>query len=95
MLDIHYKRIAIIILKLFIFTLYCYMTIGNTAKAFEAVAPDDFEDDDTYSQASVIELDFDTTQRHNFHDAGDQDWAKFYGMAGERYMIETVNLESN
>ncbi len=30
--------------------------------------------------------------RHNFHGTGDEDWVKFYGIAGEIYTIEAINL---
>jgi carboxypeptidase family protein len=58
-------------------------------------APDTYEDDDTFSQANVIVLNNDTAQNHNFDKEGDEDWVKFYGVAGETYEIKTDNLESN
>jgi streptogramin lyase len=57
--------------------------------------PDDiYEDDDSFDTARVIVLNGDPEQ-HNFHDAGDQDWVKFYGIGGEEYTIQTVNTGEN
>jgi hypothetical protein len=57
--------------------------------------PDDiYEDDDSFDTARVIVLN-DDPEGHNFHDAGDQDWVKFYAIAGEGYTIEATNLEEN
>jgi Zn-dependent metalloprotease len=52
---------------------------------------DAYEDDDTPAQASTIGS---TQADHNFHDAGDNDWAKFSATAGTSYVIETLNLGS-
>jgi hypothetical protein len=54
--------------------------------AFPAYALDEYEPDDTHSQASEIVLDH-WWQRHDFHDAGDEDWAWFEGYAGKEYDI--------
>jgi hypothetical protein len=56
--------------------------------------PDKFENDDTYPSASVINIGDPQAQRHNFHDQGDQDWVKFYAVAGETYEIKVENLQS-
>jgi hypothetical protein len=53
---------------------------------------DVYEEDDTYTQAGIIVLDNKTPQHHNFHDAGDFDWVKFYGTANEIYSIEATDL---
>ena len=55
-----------------------------------ASSPDAFEDDDIYLRAKVIFLDKEM-QRHNFHDAGDQDWVKFYGSKDTWYYIKTMS----
>jgi len=57
--------------------------------------PDIYETDDTFSQANVVILNHDTAQHHNFHDAGDADWVKFYGLVGQTYRIKASNLGSN
>jgi hypothetical protein len=57
--------------------------------------PDRFENDDSYLSASVINIGDPQAQRHNFHDQGDQDWVKFYAVAGETYEIKVENLQSN
>jgi uncharacterized protein YjiK len=51
---------------------------------------DMYEEDDTFIEANVIDLNGDP-QSHNFHDAGDKDWVKFYGIAEEIYEIEVTN----
>ena len=53
---------------------------------------DAFEDDDTFDSANVIVLNDTDAQQHTFHDPGDPDWVKFYGLAGETYEIKTENL---
>ena len=54
-------------------------------------AGDAFEPDDTPATAASIPTDG-TRQSHDFHVAGDQDWARFVAEAGYRYVIETVDL---
>jgi streptogramin lyase len=56
---------------------------------------DNYEEDDTYQQATVIVINDESAQQHNFHDNGDQDWVKFYGVAGQTYTIEVNNTEAN
>ena len=48
-------------------------------------------EDDTLDTANVIILN-QTPQQHYFHDAGDVDWVKFYGIADKRYEIGTSAL---
>lgn len=55
------------------------------------VAPDSFEPDDIFTQASPI-TPGGSLQTHNFHDAGDQDWVRFTATASHGYVIETQNL---
>jgi hypothetical protein len=54
----------------------------------QTMGPDIYEVDDTFSQANVIGLNGTIPQHHNFHDDGDQDWVKFYGIAGQVYEIK-------
>jgi hypothetical protein len=56
---------------------------------------DTYENDDTYSVAGIITLNDSRPQRHNFHDAGDQDWVTWYGLAGERYTIQVSNVQTD
>jgi sugar lactone lactonase YvrE len=62
-----------------------------TSVASDASQGDSYEEDDSFDQAHVIELNL-AAQSHNFHDAGDQDWVKFYGISREIYEIKTSNL---
>lgn len=56
-----------------------------------ASAPGDaYEDDDACNRASPIQT-TGVTQTHTFHDAGDADWIRFFGLAGKTYVIETFN----
>jgi len=55
---------------------------------------DSYEEDDLADQAKVVFLD-DTSQHHTFHDQGDSDWVKFYGLSGKTYDIRAENLEFN
>lgn len=47
------------------------------------IEADEYEIDDMYSEANVIVINSETLQRHNFHDEGDEDWVKFYGVIPE------------
>ncbi len=51
--------------------------------------PDAYEDDDTNSQLTGIQVG--QLYRHNFDVAGDVDWSKFAVQAGVTYAIEMVN----
>ena len=57
-----------------------------------AVEPDSYEQDNTFAQARVIILKDESPQYHNFHETGDQDWVKFYGLEGKKYEVKTENL---
>ncbi len=57
--------------------------------------PDTFEEDDTFEQANFIVVGAEKPQHHNFYDAGDEDWVKFNGDAGDIYTIEAGNLGKN
>jgi hypothetical protein len=79
---------------------YAMDTDGNVSLpkdtyVFQEIGPDIYEEDDTFTQARVIILDNETAQRHNFHDEGDEDWVKFYGIEGKTYTIEARNLGEN
>jgi len=58
----------------------------------QTVGADIYEVDDTFEQANVIGLNGTLPQQHNFHDNGDQDWVKFYGVAGQVYEIRISNV---
>ncbi len=55
---------------------------------------DSYEPDDDYTLANWISTDG-TLQTHNFHDAGDYDYVKFYATSGNNYEITTSNLGSS
>jgi hypothetical protein len=68
-----------------------------TQNSGTAPPPDDYEDDtneddDTYPDATVIVPNNPTPQLHTFHETGDEDWVKFYAVAGKTYKIKTSNL---
>ena len=56
----------------------------------EAFAPDSFEPDDSWADASLIQVG--ETQTHNLHVEGDHDWVFFEAQQGRAYVIETSNL---
>lgn len=58
----------------------------------EMTAPDVYEDDDTSGQAIWISVDAVRPQTHTFHDAGDEDWVKFFASAGDVVTVATSNL---
>ena len=53
---------------------------------------DDFERDDVPGNAKPILVNG-AVQNHTFHEAGDEDWVKFWAFAGDTYTIETSDLE--
>ncbi|QTA88133.1 MopE-related protein [Desulfonema magnum] len=55
------------------------------------VYKDVYEDDDTFEQASVINVGS-FAQRHNFYEEGDADWVKFYGFADLPYIFDVKNV---
>ncbi|MCL4264744.1 MAG: peptidoglycan DD-metalloendopeptidase family protein [Anaerolineae bacterium] len=54
------------------------------------VAPDDYETDDTWTSSTSLLLH--TSQTHNIHRAGDEDWFAIQATVGQSYTIKTVNL---
>jgi DNA-binding beta-propeller fold protein YncE len=54
----------------------------------QTIGPDIYEIDDSFDRARVITLNGTLPQQHNFHDDGDQDWVRFYGVAGQVYEIK-------
>ena len=71
------------------------VSLPLTTTVTQEIGPDVYEDDDAIGEANVITLDDTEAQTHTFHDAGDQDWVKFYAIADETYEIKTNNLGSN
>jgi hypothetical protein len=57
-----------------------------------AVEPDIYEEDNSPAQAKVIILNDAEYRKHNFHEPGDEDWIKFYGLEGESYSIQADNV---
>jgi hypothetical protein len=68
-----------------------YTSITQTI-GIENIEPDAYEEDDAYNQANVIVINDGNPQSHTFHDVGDADWAKFYGVSGQTYKIKASNL---
>ncbi len=58
----------------------------------QAVEPDIYEEDNSPAKAKVIILNNTEYQKHNFHESGDEDWIKFYGLEGESYSIQADNV---
>jgi len=58
----------------------------------QAVEPDSYEEDDSAAQAKVITLNDAEPQKRSFHEAGDEDWVKFYGLGGEKYSVQADNV---
>ncbi len=85
------KYNALSLIRIFIFFVAFLLFSPLTARA----DPDIYENDDTFEQAGVIVLNDETVQHHNFHDAGDEDWVKFYGLAQESYRIDAKNPGTN
>ncbi len=89
----------------------CVQPVPAGAGILNLAEPDEFDDDDTYLDATIFHLIIEgdssqvatdlgiLPQRHNFHDAGDEDWIKFHataeGLHKGWYSIRVSNLESN
>ncbi|MCP4353036.1 MAG: T9SS type A sorting domain-containing protein [Desulfobacterales bacterium] len=54
-----------------------------------------YENNDTFRQAKLIIANDEDSQRHNFHDADDEDWIMFYGEPEKPYFIEAKELNIN
>ncbi|MEW6599796.1 MAG: MopE-related protein [Nitrospirota bacterium] len=54
-------------------------------------APDMYEADDSYNESVIVTLNAPIPQQHTFHQAGDEDWIKFYGLSGITYEITVSN----
>ncbi len=54
-------------------------------------ARDIYEEDNSYSRAAVIVINDTTSQSHDLHLSGDQDWIQFYGLDSTNYQIEVSN----
>ena len=67
-------------------------SLPKETKVYQTEGQDIYEVDDIRAQANVIVVNHSTPQPHNFHYAADEDWVKFYGLSGEYYTIEAVNL---
>ena len=85
-------------------SLYAMDDQGNVSQpretsVFQKVGSDLYEVDNTSNQARAIVINLNDSdslpQRHSFHDAGDQDWVKFYGIQDEPYEIKVDNVGSN
>jgi hypothetical protein len=55
---------------------------------------DVYEEDNSFEEASIIVVD-EVPQRHDFHEAADEDWVKFLARAGVIYEIKTSDAGSN
>jgi hypothetical protein len=55
------------------------------------ITADRYEEDDSHHQAHVITMDDPNAQPHHFHDPGDADWVKFFGLSGQTYTISAGN----
>lgn len=67
---------------------------STVAQALTLACPgcqDEYEPDDSYVQAKLIQVNGPAQQR-KFHVAGDEDWAKFAAVAGRVYTITTSSL---
>ncbi|MGE0083825.1 MAG: PKD domain-containing protein [Desulfococcaceae bacterium] len=76
-------------------SIYAENTDGNISLARETTVfckngKDVYENDDTAEQASLIVISEENPQQHNLHDSADQDWVKFYGIAGKEYTISML-----
>ena len=62
-------------------------------QAQASVAPDEYEPDDSSSQAKLIEIG--VPRQHTFHTSDDVDWVKFQVTQGGRYTIRAKGVRTN
>ena len=65
-----------------------------TATVKQTTGLDIFEQDNTINNAKSVVINATNAQRHTFHNYGDEDWIKFYGIVGKSYRIEISKLEN-
>jgi hypothetical protein len=63
-------------------------SLARETAVYQTTGPDIYEDDDAQARAHIIVLNAATSQEHSFHEAGDSDWVKFFGIAGEKYTVK-------
>ena len=68
-----------------------YASVTQTSGT-QNIEADSYEEDDTFSEASTITMNDGNPQTHNFHNADDVDWIKFYALTGQTYKITANNL---
>jgi hypothetical protein len=66
----------------------------TSAKITKQSGNDIYEPDNEPAQASIIVIN-DTSQKHNFYEAEDADWLKFYGLSGTTYEIKASKMAEN
>lgn len=66
-------------------------TATPTATARPPLCPDAYEPDNVWTQAKTVAVGG-ASQRHDFHQPGDVDYAKFLASAGEVYTVRAFNL---
>jgi len=98
------KKIQLIASLCFFMLLLISASMTGLAAQENGSGPDAYEDDDSFSQANVIDIGISEVpgsvepQLHNFHNKGDEDWVKFYGIAKDPampYQIEVKNAGAN
>lgn len=57
-----------------------------------AFAQDAYEEDNTFSDATVIVIHDQDPQQHDLHTASDQDWIMFYALESTNYQVEVSNV---
>jgi uncharacterized repeat protein (TIGR01451 family) len=67
----------------------CPMAYMQVYKKYNADM-DTYEPDDRPELASILETGI-FSQTHTFHTTGDEDWIRFYALAGIYYVVETYN----
>lgn len=80
---------------IYLLAIYAVDSDGNvsapkmTRITHRSYAPDEYEEDDSAEQAGYIVINSKEAQHRNFHDAGDEDWIRFYAVSGKTYTLKT------
>ncbi len=67
------------------------VSLSEKTSVYQSKGPDIYENDDIPDQATFIVVNDETHQHRSFHDPGDEDWVKFYGISGIIYTTEVSN----
>jgi hypothetical protein len=70
------------------------VSVAKTLTFYQNTGPDIFENDDNSGTPTLIDVNAELPQHHNFHQTGDADWLIFAGVQGNVYTIRIQEQET-